>query len=219
MLSHLDPKERFGYLAFGALLLFGFGFVGARHLRSSPQMVLQPLAAQAAISEPSVPAEAVVHVVGAVKQPGLVRLSPEARVVDALESAGGAKPEADLVALNLAAKLVDGTQLFVPEKGKAEPEKLAEPYRGGGSDAYRAAPEPSVSSGSGGKSGPAPGSISLNTATQTQLESLPGVGPATAQKILEYRRAHGGFSSVEELLAVKGIGPKKLEAVRKFVKL
>jgi competence protein ComEA len=134
---------------------------------------------------------AVVDVSGAVRRPGVYKLPPGARVQDALRRAGGARRGADLQAVNLAAKVADGVQIVVPRKGAA----------GGGSAT------------TGGGSAPA-GPVNLNTATEEQLDGLDGVGPATAQKILDYRRQHGGFSSVAQLDQIAGIGPKKLAALR-----
>lgn len=144
---------------------------------------------------------AMIHVVGAVRAPGVYRLSDEARVQDAIARAGGATPRADLQAINLAAKVADGQQVVVPRRGAAAG------VAGAGAGA---AP--------GGASASAPsGPISLNSATAEQLDTLDGVGPATAQKILEYRTTHGGFASVDDLAQIPGIGPKKLEALRKQV--
>ncbi len=212
MLSQLNARERAIYGVIVAALLCGFGYFGSRQLQSKPELKLEPLVPATAGMEEPARQEVLVHVAGAVKRPGVVRMAADARVQDAIQTSGGAKPTAALDELNLAAKLVDGTQLFVPGKGQAA--EVAEAYRGGGSEAYRA--KPKASSGGGT---PGTGSISLNSAGASQLDRLPGVGPATAAKILEYRRAHGGFSSIDELLSVKGIGPKKLAAMRKFVRL
>lgn len=225
MLSQLTPKERFGYLALSALLLFGIGFAGSKYLsRPAPVLIEQrdagldrPVQTGAASDVPP-PGKIIVHVTGAVRHPGLLRLEGDVRVQDAIEKAGG-PTDADLDALNLAAKVEDGTQIYVPKKGAPQDDgKVAEQYAGGPSaqtaytsSAMKAAPK--------GSSRPAPGSISLNTATMADLDRLPGVGPATAGKILDYRRSHGGFTSVDEVLAVKGIGPKKLAAMREFLRL
>lgn len=144
--------------------------------------------------------EIVVHVAGAVARPGLVRLPSGARVADALAAAGGPAQGADLDRLNLAAPLADGTRLYVPFVGQPVPADvgLSTP----GTDAK----------------GPT-AVVDLNTATATELESLPGIGPATAQAILDYRARRGRFRSVEELLAVRGIGPAKLAALRGRVRV
>jgi competence protein ComEA len=142
------------------------------------------------------PTSALVHVVGAVRRPGVYRLAAGRRVQDAIRRAGGARPGADLQAINLAAKLTDAQQVVVPRRGAA-------PTAGAAGAA--------TASGTGA---PASGPVNLNAATAEQLDTLDGVGPATAQKILEYRRQHGGFRSVDELAQISGIGPKRLEALR-----
>jgi len=142
-------------------------------------------------------ARVVVDVVGEVRRPGLYRLADGSRIADAVARAGGATRKAELAQVNLAAPLADGEQVVVPARGSAAAEP---PAAAGGPDA--AAPS-------------AP--IQLSTATLEQLDSLPGVGPATAQKILDYRTKHGAFSSVDELDAVPGIGPKRLEQLRELV--
>jgi competence protein ComEA len=142
----------------------------------------------------------VVDVAGAVKRPGVYRLSSSARVEDALRRAGGATRHADLSQVNRAAKLEDGRQILVPTRASAA---LA---AAGGPAAPGAAATPSVP-------------LDLNTATLEQLETLDGVGPATAQKIVDYRTAHNGFGSVDELDQVPGIGPKRLAALRAHLRV
>jgi competence protein ComEA len=134
----------------------------------------------------------VVHVVGAVRRPGLYRLRDGARVADALARAGGTTRKANLEAINLAAPVVDGQQVLVPRI----PALAA--------DGAPGAAQPT-------------GPVSLSSATIEQLDELPGVGPVTAQKILDYRTAHGAFRSVEELDAVPGIGPARIETLRDLV--
>ncbi len=141
----------------------------------------------------------IVHVVGAVRRPGLYRLREGARVADAVARAGGANGRADLAALNLAAPLVDGTQVLVPPRAVAV-----------------AAPGSPATGSSVGTSAPAP-KPSLSTATAEQLDELPGVGPVTAQEILDYRAEHGAFRSVDDLDAVPGIGPARIEQLRDLV--
>ena len=143
-------------------------------------------------------ARVVVHVVGAVRQPGLYRLSRGSRIADAIARAGGATPKAALAQVNLAAPLADGEQVVVPARGQA----ALVPAGGGASSAA---------------GGAAAGPVQLSTATLEQLDTLPGIGPATAQKILDYRTKHGAFSSVDALDAVPGIGPKRLEQLRDLV--
>ena len=137
----------------------------------------------------------VVHVVGAVRRPGLYRLREGSRVADAVARAGGVGRRADLALVNLAAPLADGLQVVVPRRVAAVPGGLR-----GAADAA-------------GAQGP----VHLNNATLEQLDTLPGVGPVTAQKILDYRQQHGAFSSVDELDGVPGIGPARLEQLRALV--
>ena len=149
-------------------------------------------------------AGAIVHVAGAVRHPGVYRLRDGERVQDAVRRAGGARRGADLNAINLAAKVADGQQVVVPRRGAA------------GSAVADAAGATAAVGGSG--TAPAP-PVSLNSATAAQLDTLDGVGPATAQKILDWRREHGGFSSIDDLGEVPGIGPKRLAALRGKVQL
>lgn len=154
----------------------------------------------------------VVHVVGAVRRPGLLRLREGARVADAVARAGGATRGADLAAVNLAAPVVDGIQILVPRRVATEG-----PAAGSGIGSVGAA---GSSAGGGAAAGVAAGigpKLSLATATAEELDELPGVGPVTAQKILDYRSQHGPFRSVEDLDAVPGIGPTRIEQLRDLV--
>ena len=137
----------------------------------------------------------VVYVVGAIRRPGLYRLPPGSRVADAVARAGGTTRRADPAALNLAAPIADGQQVLVPAR---LPPAVA---------AAQGVPAPGVPTGP----------IQLSSATAEQLDSLPGIGPATAQKILDYRAEHGVFRSVEELDEVPGIGPTRVDQLRGLV--
>lgn len=140
----------------------------------------------------------VVHVAGKVRKPGVVTLSAEARVVDAVQGAGGLAPGADPATVNLARPVVDGEQIVVLGKGEA-----AHPAA-----AAAAAPAPSAAPVGGGVPAAGAGKIDLNRADQAQLETLPGVGPVLAGRIIEWRTRHGRFSSVDELGEVSGVGEK-----------
>ncbi|MET0728570.1 MAG: helix-hairpin-helix domain-containing protein [Acidimicrobiales bacterium] len=143
----------------------------------------------------------VVHVAGAVVAPGVHELPAGARVDDAIGVAGGLAPGADGARLNLAAPVADGERVYVPTVGE---DPL--PVAGGGTGA----------TGAGG-TGPATGPVDLNQADAGALDSLPGIGPATASAILEHRDRIGRFTSVEQLLDVRGIGEAKLEGLRDLV--
>lgn len=147
-----------------------------------------------------------VHVTGAVRRPGLMTLSAGSRVADALQRAGGPVPRADLNAVNLAARVGDGQQIVVPRRG-AGPSAAS----GVGSGAAPAA--------DGAESSGAATGIHLSTATVEQLDAVDGIGPTLAQRIIEYRDAHGGFRSLAELAQVDGIGEKRLATLREALQL
>ncbi len=135
----------------------------------------------------------VVDVAGAVRRPGLYRLRAGSRIADAIAAAGGATRKAQLDAVNLAAPIADGEQIVVPGR----------------------VPGAAAAAPAAGSSPSAP--LDLNTATLEQLEALPGIGPVTAQKILDYRQAHGPFHSVDELQGVPGIGPAHMAQLKGLV--
>jgi competence protein ComEA len=182
----------------GALLLAALLVVAGRHLLSAgapqPPRPVPIVAERPRVQEAS---KLVVHVVGAVRRPGLYRLREGSRIADALARAGGATRKADLALVNLAAPVSDGVQVVVPRRVPV---------------AGAAAPE-----SPGSAAAPPSGPVHLNTATLEQLDALPGVGPVTAQKILDFRQQNGGFASVDELDAVPGIGPARMEQLRESV--
>lgn len=146
---------------------------------------------------PSTAAPLIVDVTGKVRRPGIVELPAGARVVDALQAAGGARPRVDTSDLNLARLLVDGEQIVVGSGGQS-------PVPAGSDGAVGGTPQPT---------------INVNSATAEQLDGLPGVGPVTAAAIIEWRTQHGAFSSVDELLEVSGIGDATLAEMKPFVQL
>jgi competence protein ComEA len=149
--------------------------------------------------------EVVVHVVGAVAAPGVVRLPPGSRVADAVAAAGGATAEADLAGVNLARVVADGEQVVVPRPGEAA--AAAVTAAGGG-----------TTGGTGGAGGAA-GPLDLNAADAAALDTLPGIGPVLAERIVAWRAEHGRFTSVEELTEVSGIGPTLLARLRDLVRV
>ena len=138
-----------------------------------------------------------VHVFGAVQRPGLYRLDEGARVVDVIAAAGGLTPEADETAVNLARRVADGEQLRLPAIGEVPP----------------------LASGAAGGAGAvaSDGRVNLNTADIAALDTLPRVGPAIAERIIRWRETNGAFTSVDDLLAVPGIGEKMLASIRDLV--
>ena len=143
---------------------------------------------------PDVTPRLVVYVVGAVRHAGLVRLAEGARVADALVRAGGPSRKADLTLVNLAAPVADGQQIVVPTRAAA-----------------------AATGGAGGAATGSGAKVSLASATLEQLDALPGIGPVTAQKILDWRQTHGPLRSVDDLDAIPGIGPARVEQLRDLV--
>lgn len=154
----------------------------------------------------------VVHVAGAVTQPGVVELAAGARVADAVTAAGGPAVDAEVAAVNLARVLVDGEQVYVPRLGESPPGAAA-----GASGGGAGAGPPGDGVGTGSSSAAAAGPVNLNTATVAELDTLPGVGPVLAQRIVDWRDQDGPFLSVEDLDAVSGIGPAMMERLRDLV--
>jgi competence protein ComEA len=207
-LDSLSRGELVGLVLVVVLTLVGVGLWYSRSLPrpvdiAAPSMLAAPAgpgtAAPSAVSaSPGVGSPSpsgsplMVDVTGYVHKPGVFEFPPGSRVIDAVERAGGATSNADLSAINLAALLVDGSQIVVPKEG--------------GSTA-------------GGSTGPSPGAtggsiINVNSASESELETLTGVGPVLAAAILQYRTDHGPFTSVDQLEDVSGIGPATLEALR-----
>ena len=190
----------------GALALQGLGArgrrhprAGAHHVETTPSPGPTAGSSDAAAPSPGAAGELVVHVVGQVGTPGLVRVPTGSRVADALAAAGGATAGADLARVNLARPVVDGEQLLVPLPG----EVVAAPSGG--------------AAASSGDAGPGGGLVDLNQADLAALDSLDGIGPVLAQRILDWRQEHGRFTSVEELGEVTGIGDTLLARLRETV--
>lgn len=146
-------------------------------------------------------AQVVVHVAGAVRSPGVYSLPRGARVVDAIRAAGGERTDGAGWTLNLAARLVDGERIYVPAR---------EDVTDSGGRAWEAAAGP-------GSGGAAPGPVDINHASAEELDAVPGIGPALAQRIVAYRQANGPFARVEDLTRVPGIGPRTLESMKAWL--
>lgn len=200
-MPEIDRRQLAAYAALAVLVLVvGAGYLHSQsRLASTPPAVATRASSSAAVALDRAPGHdaSLVHVAGAVRHPGVYRLDAGKRVEDAVARAGGATAKGDPNAINLAAKVADGQQVVVPRRG---------------------APAGGVDGGAAPGAPPA-APVNLNTATAEQLDTLDGVGPATATKILEWRQAHGGFRTVEDLAQVPGIGPKKLAALKPKVQL
>ena len=202
MLGDIDKGKLVTWAAFGLLVLAIFlrlhshGGGGGAPAATASLGPARPVPAATAGGGSGSGGELWVDVAGAVRRPGLYKVPAGSRLAVALERAGGVSHRGDEAGVNLASPLHDGQQVIVPVRGAASA------AAGGGA-------------ASGGASGGSAGPISLSQATEAQLESLDGIGPALAGRILEYRQQHGGFRSLDELKEVSGIGDKRFEALRK----
>jgi competence protein ComEA len=198
-MQEIDKRQLAVYVA----AAIAIALIGARYLkesaRSSPPARASASAARLRVDRPS--ARVVVHVTGAVRRPGVYRLPSWGRLDLAVRRAGGPAQGADLEGVNLASKVADGQQVVVPRRGSPG---AAVAGVGAGVGAGGAAPSQPVS---------------LNTATAEQLDELEGIGPMTAQKILEWRTQHGGFRSVDDLKQIGGIGPKRFASLKDKVRM
>jgi competence protein ComEA len=224
-------NQLFAAYAIVALALLGMGVLIARSGTFRPGgeiKFMEPGASAVSDANPAgstdvtppEPQKLCVHVAGRVKTPGLCELPPGSRVREAIKAAGGALSNADLESVNLAEKLEDGQQIYIAQVGKIKPPAVS--VIRGGSVKSSGAPKGEA----GGKasapkklSKPGEGTVNINSANLDQLQRLPGIGPAYAQRIIDYRTQNGRFQAVDELDEVKGIGSKKLEKLRPFVSL
>lgn len=183
----------------GFTIIIGLLALGVLSLVSS-----QPRGEPISLSPPPTPLPLVVHVSGAVTLPGVYTLPIGSRVKDAIEAAGGLLPEADSRNLNLAALLQDGELIWIPATPQANPTAVA--------------PNKTPNDNNDQTSIPAPtGLININTATQEELDTLPGIGPVKAQNIIDYRNSNGPFNTIEAIQDVNGIGPVTYENLKELI--
>jgi competence protein ComEA len=190
-------------------VMAGFAFAGllvfVSRAPAGQPVVLQPAPTKAPIA---------VHVVGAVPRPGLYEFSEGARVQDAIDAAGGILATANTSAINLAALLTDGQQLNIPYKSGSEPveEDTSSPLELPGSSVTEEAPPAATEE-------PATEAelININTATLEELDSLPGIGPTIAQRIIDYREENGAYTTIEEIMDVSGVGPATFENIKDLI--
>lgn len=197
--------------------------------QSAAQSTVQPGANPSASAQGGASGEATVrvHVAGAVNNPGVYTLPAQGRAVDAIAAASGAAADADLDRVNLAGALSDGVQIYVPHRGETAAPAQIQPNGGtanaGQGNAANGAsqggtqPQPARTLTPAGNAQKGSAPVNINTATAEELQTLPRIGPAMAQRIIAWREAHGGFRSVDELDAVPGIGPSMLENLRPLV--
>lgn len=244
MFSQMPTNQRLGTIAAIVLLTGGVSYVGFAKLRPTGPLDLRPLSRSVATDAPSsttdpnpkttpseivepAPEKIVVDVSGAVRNPCVVTLSNGSRVNDAIKAAGGPTAYADLEPLNLAEKLQDGMKIDVPRKGSPPPVSRRPVRRTRSIGAHVRTDTPTTNQTSETSAQypsealppSSEGPISLNRSSEAQLEEIPGIGPVLARRIVQYRQMHGGFASVEQMLEIEGIGPKKFEKMRPYLTL
>ena len=170
----------------------------------------QPRGSPVQLSPPPTPAPLLVHISGGILRPGVYELPLDSRVQDAVQAFGGLLTSADASMLNLAARLKDGERLSIPTLAPTQPPRSAQVD----SEGVRFVPLPTSLPQSA-----EPGKININTASLDELDRLPGIGPVTAQKILDYRQAKGPFQTIEAIMDVSGIGPATNEDLKDLITL
>lgn len=193
-------KRDLWLVAFG--LVAGLAAAGLIYLASA-----RPRGQPIELSAPPTPAPILVYVSGGVIRPGLYALPVNSRVQDAIEAAGGLLPQANGASLNLAAPMQDGDQLTIATLVPTSPPVF---QVGEGGVRFQVLPTATLADVQGGK-------ININTASLEELDTLPGIGPATAQKIIDYRQANGPFETIEAIVDVSGIGPSTLARIESLI--
>lgn len=198
---NLTRTQQYLLVALAAVLVLTASCIYWRHIASSRQaIIIEPNAAETAPDNDYVveaePKEIVVHVAGAVKQSGVYSLAEGSRVIDAIIAAGQAEAEADLDAINLAQPLVDGQRVWVPKKGEQAGSNPGGEYV-------------DVSFGTA--------KVNINTANLVELQTLSGIGPSLAQRIIDFRAQNGPFKQIEDIMNVSGIGEKRFEQLKNHI--
>lgn len=208
---HVDSIQRKLFLIIGAVILavsIGLIYKEISGRTDNPlqeaatgEILLQEqqedeAAETAELTEPEQQETIQIYITGQVKRPGVYTIAPDKRLIDAIELAGGCTPEADLNRINLAARVVDEGMYYVPAAGEEIDPGIPAVQTGGEAGTEK---------------------ININTADENQLQTLTGIGPAKAQKIIEYREANGGFKSIEEIMNVSGIGEKTFENIKENI--
>lgn len=175
-------------------ILVGLLAAGLLELASRP-----PRGTAIQLLPPPTPAPLKVHIAGAVQHPGVVELPPDSRVEDAIQAAGGLTETADITTLNLAAQVQDGEKITIP------------------SQTATATGLPTSVQATSTPAEPTTAKININTATQQELETLPGIGPAIAARIIAYRQEHGPFQRIEQIMDVQGIGPATFDKIKTYI--
>ncbi len=214
-----------------AIGLIGLGISANKIIANKPNpdgLEFKEIKSESTLSAAASSVRPMVHVAGKVKKPGVYTLSPNSRKIHAIQAAGGFLPNADTDAINLAEPVKDGEQIYVPSKDQTRPDMSIGSPTTSKSQTSKSAAHISVpalratktsASSSGKLRLPGEGYVNINTADEIELQRLPGVGPATAKKIISYRTTFGRFKSPEQLMDVKGIGPKKFQKMQPFVRI
>ncbi|MFH0886947.1 MAG: helix-hairpin-helix domain-containing protein [bacterium] len=193
MLDNLTKEQKYIIIGLSVILLLGVGFSFSKYIftaNSSDEIIEEPDQTNESASEPAADAQIMVHISGAVLNPGVYKLSSDARSIDAIKLAGGGTYYSDLENINLAEKLTDGAKVFIPSIEEAGNASAAQSSTG-------ASPV-----------------VNINRASESELDSLPGVGPAMAKKIIAFRSERGSFSKADDLMKVPGIGQKKFDKLK-----
>ena len=207
-----------GIALVGMILVFAKAHTGAGRGRITFTEPQEAKVSKEAPAIPGTPAQICIHVAGKVSKPGLYNLKPGCRISDAIKAAGGPLANADMESINLAEILADGQQIYIAPKGEVPPPTKSV-VRGGTSKPKHSETSKEGQAPAVEKLTPGKGTVNINSAGLNELQRLPGIGPALGQRIIDFRKEHGRFTSADQLDQVKGIGPKKLAKIKPLVTL